>query len=272
MLLRLLRQTEWAHLLDFASPAFFDVLPAGPLAGQLRTLVGNLRDGPRFEDACAARQRSLDAHGLPIKMATRAMTTEGPSLDDGELVLSLYFHQLWTDSPTVLDLRPDRFRASGGAALWSPASLFIAWDPAFLAGLRGLYQGFYEGDDATFRRALASLNLAAAEEVFRAHFGADDQTAVRFEVQSFLATFHEAFLRCKADGTTLHPNFIALGTYLAALYVHLEALGGGPFDVRGAYRRSRQGFDQEVPSGLRHTVDSPLDPGPGQVAASFEVP
>ena len=32
MILRLLKSTEWGQLLDFVSPSFFDVMPAGSLA------------------------------------------------------------------------------------------------------------------------------------------------------------------------------------------------------------------------------------------------
>jgi len=94
-----------------------------------------------------------------------------------------------------------------------------------VATLRELYDGFYTEDDARFRRALAALEIDAAEDVFRRHFGSGDQRAVRFEAAAFQATFHEAFVRCRDAGVRLHPNFLALGIFLGCLYDHLESLG-----------------------------------------------
>ena len=89
-------------------------------------------------------------------------------------------------------------------------------------------------DDAAFRKALAALHLDAAADLFLDHFGAGEQTAVRFEMAHFTRSFHAVFVRCRERGVQLHPNFVPLGVYLAALYEHLEGLDV-PLDVRAAF-------------------------------------
>jgi hypothetical protein len=90
--------------------------------------------------------------------------------------------------------------------------------------------------DDVFDEALRRLDLDAARDVFLAHFGDGEQRSVRFRTESFHASFHEAFVRCRDAGRSLHPDFVALGIYLACLYDGLEALER-PFDVRAAYEK-----------------------------------
>jgi hypothetical protein len=245
MVMRTLRGTEWSQLGDYVSPSFFEVLPARALWAQLRELGGNARDGRGFAVAGRAVEAHLASIDCPVRVGAEA---EGaaPGLDvldqtarhdRGQRVLEVYFAQLAGAPATILDLRASRFEGGGDDLRWRPRPLWIRWDDDFLEGLRDLYAGFYEGDDARFQGALAGLGLSAAEDVFREHFGGDDQSAVRFEAAKFQATFHEAFVRCRDEGVRLHRNFLALGIYLGCLYDHLEALGLA-FDVRAAWQRA----------------------------------
>lgn len=242
MLLRSLRGTEWSQLADYVSPSFFDVLPARTLWRQLRELGANAADGRRFAAACRDAEACLADLGRPVRIGGEAPAglpglaelDAGERRARGQRVLEIYFAQLTGAGTALLDLRADRFAGSAGDLHWSPRPIWIAWEAAFLESLRGLYGGFYEGDDARFRAALEALELDAAEDLFRKHFGDGDQRAVRFEAASFHATFHEVFVRCRDAGVRLHGNFLALGIYLGCLYDHLEALGV-ELDVRSAY-------------------------------------
>jgi hypothetical protein len=245
MVLRTLRGTEWSQLGDYVSPSFFEVLPARALWAQLRELGGNARDGRGFAVAARAVETHLASLGSPVRIGGEG-DGAAPGLDAldeagrrarGQRVLEVYFAQLVGAPATILDLRASRFEGRADDLHWRPRPLWLRWEPDFLEGLRDLYAGFYDGDDARFRAALAALGLSAAEDVFREHFGGDDQSAVRFEAATFQATFHEAFVRCRDEGTRLHRNFLALGIYLGCLYDHLEALGLA-FDVRAAWQRA----------------------------------
>jgi hypothetical protein len=238
MLARLLGSTDLKQLASFVSPAFFDVMPAGSLYTRARSLRSASKDPGAMRHAVTRRQASLDRAGLPIQLeAGRTGSSNEHSLDDrrrGELIVELYFHQLWTDDPVLLDLRHEAFaEGTDGTLRWRPSSWIAEFDPAFLRALRSIYRGFYDGDDAEFRGGLAALDLTGAEDVFRDQFGADVH-AVTFRTPHFVSTFHDVFVRCRNAGKRLHPDFLPLGIELAAMYEHLETLKV-PVDVARAF-------------------------------------
>jgi len=247
MIGKLLRGTEWSQLRDLVSPTFFEVLPAGRLAGQVGELASNYGSRSGFKDARGTRADALAEAGLGVALDddARALAKERPAGADparearGQRLLELYFHQIFHGQTTLLDLRPERAALDDDEVLrWAPAAMWITWKPDFIEPLRELYAGFYEDEDARFLAALDRLSIRPAEDTFRRQFGAGDQSAVSFDVAAFRDTFHEAFIRCRDAGAQLHPNFLALGIYLATLYLHLEELGG-TFDVRTAFFRGR---------------------------------
>lgn len=243
MILRMLRSTEWGQLLDFVSPSFFEVLSARALAGAARDLIASTRDAAGFRAAARGIADRLAARAMPVRLeldagGAAASPALAPGRDAriarGQLVLRLYFEQILGADAALLDLRGARFAVRGDTLVWTPSRGFVRWDPAFVDAIRRMYRGFYAGDTAAFRTALADLHLDAAADLFLDHFGAGDQSAVRFEMAHFTRSFHAVFLRCREHGVRLHPNFVALGVYLAALYEHLEVLDV-PLDVRGAF-------------------------------------
>lgn len=245
VLLRSLRGTEWSQLADYVSPSFFEVLGARQILSQARELVGNARDRDGFESAVARTAGVLSKRGVSLRVAAGwpqgaaalAPEDEAARRELGQRILEAYFAQIAGAEGALLDLRAARFTGSPDDPLWIPQAFWLDWDPAFLAALRDLYAGFYADDDARFRDGLERLHLGAAEDVFREHFGGASQRAVRFEARQFHATFHEAFVRCRAAGETLHRNFLALGIHLACLYDALESLDLA-FDVREAWTRA----------------------------------
>lgn len=238
MLKRLLDGTDLGQLRDMVSPAFFDVLPARELWRQGSRLATRYRDERAYSEALSHRAASLKAAGLGVHIGV-VDESESEAIADpkarGEALLRLYFHQVLTAGPALIDLRRRRFARRGDGYVFDPSRITVDWDEDFRTGVRGMYRGFYRGDDQLFVAALDSLGLRSAEQTFREQFGGGDQRAVRFEMKAFVGSFHEAFVACREAGDSLHPNFLGLGITLAFLYDHLESLGGGPFDVRAAY-------------------------------------
>lgn len=248
LLLRWVRGTEWRWFLDFASPAFFDVVPLGALTGSVRALLRGTRDARGFQRArddaeCALRARSIPVRVLaaddPAFVAPDPAALDEPTRRQlGQRALELYFGQLLATDVSLLDLRAGRLApASDGETLWAPRAAWVRWDPLFLGAVRDLYGGFYGDDEARFERGVAALGLAAAAPLLRAHFGGNDQRAVTFSTARFQASFHEIFVSCRDAGVRLHADFVPLGVALACLYDGLEALGL-PLDVRAAFERA----------------------------------
>ena len=238
MLKSLLSWGEWSDLAELLSPRFFKVVSVTEAITQLREFKANYDDRTGFEDVCRRRDWSLQQAEIPVDVdADGDASAEGPI--EGQTLLRLYFHQLYVEGPTVVDLRPQVFEADGQRWTWRPGRFYVDWDEAFLASLRQMYDGFYNDDTAAFERGVEGVGLEGCSDLFRQHFGGDDQGAVEFELAAFRETFRKIFRRAKERGLSLHPNFIALGVYLATLYQHLE-VAGGAFDVRSAFESVRQ--------------------------------
>ena len=195
MLKRLLDGTDLGQLRDMVSPAFFDVLPARELWRQGRSLAARYRDRQAYSDALSQRSSALRSADIGVQIG---MIDEGESeaIDDpkerGEALLRLYFHQILSGGPALIDVRSEHFAKRGDDYVFDPGRPTIDWDDDFLEGLRGMYAGFYRGDDERFVKSLDSLGLRSAEQTFRKQFGEGDQRAVRFEMKAFAASFHDA--------------------------------------------------------------------------------
>ena len=211
---------EWKRLLSLVSPAFFRVVPLRELMGAVSRGVSQSRDTVAIANALGALPRPV------------------PGATSGDAALFLYFRQILRRPDCLLDLTREAFTPAAGGLDWDwkPGNLRYVFEPTFRSAIAGVYKGFYSGDDAAFSAGLAQLGLAGCEDLFRAHFGGSDQSAVTFRVSRFIETFHAIFLECKARGLALQGDFVALGVALALLYEHLEKAGEGrPWDVRAAF-------------------------------------
>jgi hypothetical protein len=240
---RLAAGTGFRRFLDFVSPAFFEVMPPLQLAQQMRSLVAAYRDDAAFQKVRQEAASFLEDSNLGVRMLLdedppsrtdiRALPDEARS-ELGHALLRLYFAQLFSTRPTLLDLSRDRFGVLDGTLVWTPGKGHLAWDESFRGAMVAIYQGFYHEVPGALAQALDRLHLASAEPLFRQHFGEGAQKSVRFTVAHFVDSFHQIFVHCKEAKIRLHPNFLPLGIYLATLYESLEALDV-PLDVRTAF-------------------------------------
>jgi hypothetical protein len=251
MIGKILASGQLGKLSSFVSPTFFEVMPARALWAKGRQLLGQSRDREAFRLAVAARSMALsrcmpqialsDATGRPSNAPS---STPRDAKWQAPVIVELYFRQLFDGAPTLLDLRRASFGPTSEPLLWRPAAWVEPWSPDFIGPLREIYKGFYQQDEALFQRGLATLKLQHSADLFREHFGGD-QAEVRFEVKHFVDTFHAVFTRCKKAGTALHPDFLPLGIYLAALYDHLEELKE-PVNVAQSFERATRAKHEET--------------------------
>lgn len=255
MLQKLLKSADLRQLTSFVSPAFFDVMPASQIWRRGRGLITS-RTRPQYLDA--VRQRAQELSRVPL--AVRLGSDVSPARDElasgiegnAARLVTLYFQQLFSDSPTLLDLRAASCRTDGTTLGWDPAAWVCVWDPEFLQSLRQLYTGFYAHDDVTFRRALKDLHIDIAEDLFRKHFGAE-QDGHAFAMREFVDTFHQVFVRCRDSKVRLHADFLPLGVYLATLYEHLDGIGV-KVDVGACFERVHPRSNASAPqqTAARH--------------------
>jgi hypothetical protein len=240
MIGKILGSGQLGKLAGFVSPAFFDVMPARALWSRARQLFNQSRDREAFRHAVASRSAQLEAHlpriQLIVDPPTRHVAAATPADRRAADVAELFFHQLFHGETTLLDLRAAAFTGGSreGHLIWHPSPWLAGWSADFIGPLRELYRGFYMRDDAMFQRGLRALSLEHSADLFRQQFGGDQQQ-MSFKTADFIAIFHQVFLRCKKAGTALHPDFLPLGIYLAALYDHLEELAV-PVNVADAFQ------------------------------------
>lgn len=243
-----LRGTSWSHLLDYASPALFDVIPARALLAQSRELFSNRSDSKRFSEIRERIGALLHERGIDVQVlhgprpSGELPLTELPEQirsDIGQRILEIFFTQLFGGQDALLDLRGEKFAAAKAGALhWRPGALYVHWQPEFLKGLRELYIGFYLGDDTRFDAGLQQLNMAGSGSALRNLLGRDDPRNTRFDIDSFHENFHELFVSYRDRGVPLHRNFLPLGVSLMCLYSTLDSLDVA-LDVRAAVDRAQ---------------------------------
>lgn len=232
------------QLARFVPARGWDAIAWTPLLGAMRTAGWRLVSGSGVDPlrrslaACApapALARSTD--GLtPLS----AITGEHRRQHLGDAVLHLYFTQWRNDDGLFLDLRPSHFGVDGDRLLFAPSGLWIRLQPAFREGMAAIYRSFYSGDDDVLEEALLATGMLREDlsasarsellELLRAHFGVE-QSAQRFAIDRFKASFDDLFDFFLAHDYTLHSDFVFVGFYLITLYLNLEA-GGETHDVR----------------------------------------
>ena len=158
----------------------------------------------------------------------------------GDDVLRLYFAQWRVEEGMFLDLRATRFGVRDGALAFQPSGLWIRLRPAFRTGMVALYRSFYSDDERAFDEALRQMGMlhpdldsraqADLKALLHGHFGID-QTAQRFSIDRFKASFDELFAFFIDHDYKLHSDFVFVGFYLITLYLTLEQLGQA-HDVR----------------------------------------
>jgi len=236
---RLVQGTSFAQFTDFVSPAFFQVMPARQLFVQGRALVSSYRDASAFADAMGMRREELEKTSLDVTIGAPVLEGKLSAAPDkkhlGETVLALYFQQLFTRQPTLLDLSSRRFTHRDGHLVWSVGAGHVRWDEGFRTALCEAYRALYNGGDVA--AALAPIGLSSAADVFGRHLG--EGSLVTFNVDAFVNAFHALFVHCRDQGISLHPNFLPLGLYIATVVDTLEKLGVA-LDVRSAFAKGSQ--------------------------------
>jgi len=218
---------RWSDIRDLFSGSLLKLFPPRVMASIIKTVVEGMNDHELQSRVCEGLSDKVIALRLNLDVQSGSARPRVPSAASGDDVLRLYFTQLFTQDALFLDLRSSAFDGT----TWKPGRFFIRWDPAFLRAVRNMYWSFYNGTESEFDLAVAELGLAGHADLFRGHFG-DNQEAVTFQTDSFRKIF-EAILADHHE--TLPPSFGLLGVYLICLYEHLEHLGGGPYNVRQAF-------------------------------------
>lgn len=241
-LLKNLKGTDWEMLTAFVSPVFFEVVPTIGMAKVFGVIVKDFANTREFDRVREATKETIEkineGQTNPcqlVKSLTKKQDRRSLGVEErqafGQLVLKIYFAQIFSKHKSILDLRSSAFV---WPSEWAPKPVYYQWNTDFKSGLQDLYQGFYTNDDPLLTAGLSKLNLLHAKKVINGHFGEGEQDAVRFSLEHFKKSLHAVFISCKENKSRLHSDFFALGAYLLCLYENLEGLDCS-LDVRRAF-------------------------------------
>lgn len=179
------------------------------------------------------RHKKKLAEVLPEGLSLKPSKTT-QKIDQGELLLKLYFAQWQMPAPLFIDLRSQHFTCKEGeTCVFSPSSLIYDFKKDFRTQTLNLYKGFYTDNSLQVDEALSGLGLTKSldeeakkelKKLFYNHFGKDTQN-VHFNVAEFNRSFAQIFEFFLKHKIQLDTDFIFMGVYLISLYMHLESLG-----------------------------------------------
>lgn len=227
------------QLARFVPAQGWDAIAWRPLLGSLRDLSLRYATGRGAAELRAACSREVPelrfTHFVPRPRRLDALAEPERRRRAGDELLRLYFAQWRVDEGLFLDLRARQLGLDdAGRLMFAPNGLWIRLRPEFRLGMIDLYRSFYTDDAEAFRAALRRMGLVAPgmaadaeqalEDKLRAHFGLD-QSAQRFSIDRFEASFDDLFAFFVEQGYTLHSDFVFVGFYLITLYLTLDELG-----------------------------------------------
>lgn len=237
---------EFAPLLKCISPHAFKVVDWQSVVAQSPQLTRRVLQRLGVEDLKTSLEKNLPKQLSFDISSPNSIAAGGEGL--GQVLLELYFRQIYNPAGIFLDLRPGTFfQKSEGAYIWTPNGLWIKWDESFRQGLLQIYEGYYGDNPDRLRAGLAQVGLTRAdfssekikevETMLLSHIGGDT-TSQKFEVSNFTRSFEQLFQFLLKNEIRLSGDFLYLGVYLAGLYLHLQKLGGA-YDVRRAFSETR---------------------------------
>lgn len=154
----------------------------------------------------------------------------------GELILELYFVQVFSGQPMFLDLRQSHFSIKNSNYLWAPGNLWGEFSSTFVIGIKELYSGYFNNDEKKFAEGLLQTGLVQENwpvkdkkemaELLRSTFdGGQTNSPLYFSLASFQKSFQKVFDFIVEKKGNLSSDFVLLGIMLVTMYMSLEELG-----------------------------------------------
>jgi hypothetical protein len=155
--------------------------------------------------------------------------------ESGNLLLKLYFTQIFSKHGLFLDLRSQNFNYENDHLNWCPTGLWVQLTESFRLGLIDVYKGFYFQDDQLYKQGLKNigmLNETWGDEdkdhlakLFKSHFGSALDEEMTFDLDHFKDSILKVCHFMLDKEIHISKDFLYLGIYLVTLYDHLQLTG-----------------------------------------------
>lgn len=177
------------------------------------------------------------------------------SKEEGELIIGLYFFQIFNRKQICVDIRPKFFSFEGDQAFWSQSTYCFRFTEEFLKGLKSIYLGLFNQQYAIAKNAMVDMGLIPVWlddskkhkifSVFLEHFSKAHQIPIAFSFAHFFRTFSKLFILLLRLRVKLSAEFAVLGIYLFSLYLSLRKCPY-PLDVASAFPLGRDNHFEKV--------------------------
>lgn len=167
------------------------------------------------------------------------------SKEEGELIIALYFFQIFNRNQICVDIRPKFFSFKDGQVFWSQSTFTFRFTAEFLKGLQNIYTGLFNQDHKLAKNAMIDMGLIPGWlddpkknqifSIFLEHFSKAHQIPVAFSLAHFFRTFSKLLLLLIRLRVKLSAEFAVLGIYLFSLYLSLRKCPY-PLDVMSAFQ------------------------------------
>jgi predicted unusual protein kinase regulating ubiquinone biosynthesis (AarF/ABC1/UbiB family) len=236
---------EYHQLLDYISPAAFKVIDWKRATSQLFDMSKRAIDSSLARGLAESNQKLFPPQVI-LAGQTPADAVRNETLSDtrmAELILDVYFSQLFSEKGCLLDLRLSNFAKDQHSVRFNPGSFVHTFKDEFREGMLRIYEGYYFGRRETMQDGMRAVGLITSndprkveeiEQLLFSHFGRADQGPILFDLESFRESFHNLFLYLKEQNIRLSSDFLFLGIYLITLYLSLSKLGQ-PVDVKKSF-------------------------------------
>ena len=136
MLSAFVKGTDWSQLTEYLSPVFFQIVPPIGMAQKLKSMVSGYISPTKFQEIAARVNGALETSPLNVRITNFSgnslqgdVPAPGPETKPGDVLLRLYFWQIFALDEALLDFRSKAFPQPQNVHVWQPSPLFNRWDP-----------------------------------------------------------------------------------------------------------------------------------------------
>ena len=238
------------NLLQYISPAVFKIISFREVGFKLIKMVNNRNPetmNQLKQDLTSSLPENLILQPFTSQLTSQTQLNDNQKTQIGEIILELYFTQLFSEKGVLLDLRPTHFGYETPNLCFEPGRLMHQFQSEFRNGILKIYKGFYGDEPDLLDEGLQDIGLLATGNseddrsqlisLLFAHFSNADHRPMLFKMDDFYQSFHQLFVFLKEKRQRIDSDFAFLGIYLVTLYLNLENLGV-PLDVAASWEKA----------------------------------
>jgi hypothetical protein len=235
------------ELLTHVPTILFKVINWEEIASEIPLVTKKILKRDGFINFLQLQNEHLSPLNILIKNSSQKNSQITFSEYEGDLVLEIYFAQLFSPHGLFLDLRAQHFELQNHQLSWYPTGLWIKFEEKFRQGLIKVYSGFYLQNDEVYLQGLREIGMIDENwgekdknhlaTLFKSHFGNALEEKMKFNLDHFKDSIFKVSHFMLEKKIHISKDFLYLGIYLVTLYDHLEKTNS-PHPVKAIFLKT----------------------------------